>query len=430
MDNNLFRDYLTATSKMIAINSVEAQACENAPFGKGVADALSYALALSKTLGFKVVNGDNYYGYAEVGEGELFGMLGHLDTVPIGNDWSVPPLEGLILDDKLYGRGILDDKGPILACLFATAELLYEGKKPKKRIRIIYGCDEESGWQCMDKYLENEEIPTLAFTPDGDFPVINCEKGIVYYDIYFNKPAFVKSIKGGSAPNMVMDSVTVTLDSLSDDLGKDCRDAGFETVGNSITAKGKSAHGSTPQKGDNALHKLVKVLAKHYEEFARLENIICNTDGSGYNIKLSDAVSGDLSVNLGMINSDDWNVHFSLDVRYPVTYTRDQITGLIQNELKDMRVNPGFYHDPLHIDPDHPLLVSLLGAYEKVTGEKLRPITIGGGTYARALPTAVAFGPIFPNQISTIHQKDEYAEISDLKKMYAIYKEAIQRLCF
>lgn len=426
---NYFDDYIKATSELIKINSVESEKIDNKPFGLGVDDCLRKVLSIAESLGFKTFYGDGYYGYAEIGEGEqMLGILGHLDTVPIGNDWSIPALGGDIINGYLCGRGVLDDKGPILATLFATKELVDGGFVPNKRIRIIFGCDEESGWQCIDRYCECEEIPTIAFTPDGDFPVINCEKGVAYFDVHIKKPKYLLDISGGERANMVMDKVQCTLtEEMANILPKD-NDCGVIIDGNTLTAIGKSAHGSCPELGDNALWKILKLLSIYDKNVRNLTDIVCNTDGSGYGIKCEDEISGKLTINIGTVSSDSEGITFSLDIRHPLCITREELFEKLSKTFANGMVEYGFFHNPLYIAPDHPLCTSLLKAYEEVTGEKLKPITIGGGTYARALPVAVAFGPIFPNQVSTIHQKNECAKLTDLEKMYKIYLKAIEEL--
>ncbi len=426
---NYFDEYIKATSELIKINSVESAPIDNKPFGVGVDDCLRKALSIAEELGFKTFYGNGYYGYAEIGEGEeMLGILGHLDTVPIGNDWDIPALGGDIIGEYLCGRGVLDDKGPILATLFATKELVDNGFVPNKRIRIIFGCDEESGWECINKYCECEEIPTIAFTPDGDFPVINCEKGVAYFNVHMKKPSYLFDIQGGERANMVMDKVTCTISNdFASILPKD-NEYGVIIEGNTLTAIGKSAHGSSPHLGDNALWKIVKFLGGYDSNAKNIANIICNTDGSNYGIQCEDEISGKLTINVGTITSDSEGITFSLDIRHPLCITREQLFEKLTHTFANGTVEYGFFHNPLYIEPTHPLCTSLLKAYESVTGEKLQPITIGGGTYARALPVAVAFGPIFPNQESTIHQKNERAKISDLQKMYNIYLKAIEEL--
>ncbi len=427
-----FDKFITATQSAIRINSVEAEPLEGMPFGKGVNDVLLFTLDLAKSLGFSVFNGDGYYGYAEIGEGvEMLGILGHLDTVPIGADWSVPALGGDIIDGVLYGRGILDDKGPIIATLFAVKELVESGLVPNKRIRLIFGTDEESGWQCIDKYVENEELPTIAFTPDGDFPVINCEKAVSYFDVTCHKPSYITSITGGDRPNMVMDNVRAEIsdnDILSALSANACD---IEIAENVVSSTGVSAHGSTPEHGTNALWKLLKALSIVDTSWATtMNNIVTNTDGSGYNIACEDEISGHLTINVGTIKSDTDSITFSLDIRHPLCITRDEVYEKLLVTFDGYHVEKGFFHDPLYIAPDHPLCKSLIDAYAEVTGDLLEPITIGGGTYARALPVAVAFGPIFPGQESTIHQRNERCKVSDLRLMYDIYLLAIKKLAF
>ncbi len=426
-----FESFIQSTKQLIRINSVEDAPLENMPFGKGVNDALLLALDIAKKLGFTTFNGDGYYGYAEIGKGsEMLGILGHLDTVPIGADWTVPALSGDIIDGVLYGRGILDDKGPIIATLYAVKQIIDSGLVPNKRIRLIFGTDEESGWQCIDKYVEKEEIPTIAFTPDGDFPVINCEKGVAYFDVTCKKPSYIKCINGGDRANMVMDYVKAEIadDEILRNLSID--DKCVTVNGNSIIATGISAHGSTPTNGDNAFWKLLKTLAPHDDWAAKMDKIITNTDGSGYNIDCCDEVSGHLTINVGTVKSEGEFIKFSLDVRHPLCITRDNLHVKLCSAFAGFEVEKGFFHNPLYIAPDHPLCKSLLDAYAEVTGDKLNPITIGGGTYARALPVAVAFGPIFPNQESTIHQRNERCKVSDLRRMYDIYLVAIRKLAF
>lgn len=428
---DFFEKFIDYSKQIIKINSVEAEAMPDAPFGAGVKDALEQTLKIAQDLGFEIKENSGYYGFAEVGDGDLFGMLGHLDTVPLGNNWSVDPLLGEVIDGVLYGRGVLDDKAPILACLVATADLIASGHTPNCRIRIIFGCDEESGWKCMDKYLECEELPTLAFTPDGDFPVINCEKGIVYHTVSFKKPSYLLKLDGGDRPNMVMDKVVAKLAEYPENINELCLKHDVTFIDGELCAHGVSAHGSTPQKGMNAFWKLVNLLDEvHGGVWSKLKDTIENTDGLGYGLKLRDEVSGDLTINIGTIKQDGKDITFSLDIRYPVSFTRDQITDVLKSTFKEFEVTQGFYHNPLYIAPDHPLCVALIDAYHTVIGERLNPISIGGGTYARALPTAVAFGPIFPWQTSTIHQKDERCSVKDLKLMYEVIKQAIKNLCF
>lgn len=433
---NLFNEFITEAQNILKIHSVEAPAEQNAPFGKGVRECLNSVLNTAAKLGFRIKDGDGYYGYAETGEGDkIFAMLGHLDTVPLGSDWDVPPLEARIIDNVLYGRGVLDDKVPILACLYATAELLNEGLIPDKRIRIIFGCDEESGWLCMERYVNNEELPDAAFTPDSDFPVINCEKGVAHYNIVIPMPNGIKSINGGERVNMVMDRCTVEFaDNATTEMAQRfTREHSIEAVfcGNIMTATGVSAHGSTPHKGRNALWSVLKTLSAVIGGYwTDLKRLLCTNDGEPLGIACSDAESGALTINIGTVGTANGFVTLEADVRYPISDDKFRIREAIKKALRNAEVSIGGEHDPLYIAPDSDLVATLLESYTQVTGNTAQPISIGGATYARAMPNTVAFGPIFPGEESTIHQRNERESLENLRKMYAIYKAAIRKLGF
>ena len=148
----------------LAIDSVQAEHAEGAPFGKGTREALDAFLSLCRSIGMRAKDLDGYCGYAEIGEGELLGIPFHLDTVPFGNDWTHSPLGEIAKEGGetvIYGRGTEDDKGPFVALFYALKALLDEGKTPRRRVRLIAGLNEESGWKCIEHYLENEEIPAL-----------------------------------------------------------------------------------------------------------------------------------------------------------------------------------------------------------------------------------------------------------------------------
>ncbi len=397
---------------LLKIPSVEEEATKEYPFGKPCADALALTLAKLRELGFDVVNMDNYCGYATIGKGELFDVLVHLDVVPAGDGWKEgKPFEPVYKDDKLYARGTLDDKGPLVAVMLAAARLLEEGKAFKRTLRIILGCDEESGWKCMEHFSEHEEFAEEGFSPDGDFPVINCEKGIVYHAITLPLPDGIKEISGGERANIVPSLATATF--------KD---------GSTLTAHGISAHGSHPEKGDNAILKLIKMLPDSYERLKSIFSKFSDCYGSMLALNLSDEQSGHLTQNLGTIKTIDNKIVCELDIRYPVTYDMDTITDILVENL-GCAVERGFYHLPLYLSPTDHLVKTLLDAYKKVTGDdKAKPIAVGGGTYARCLKRGVAFGPAFPNEEAKIHEADEYISLDSFIKMSDIYYEALSNI--
>ena len=433
-----FDSAVKSLQDLIKINSVQTAPTPNAPFGEGNVKALEYSLRLLESFGFKTVNGNNYYGYGDIGNPDLplFGILAHLDVVPVSTTWEHDPFGGEIEDGYLYGRGALDDKGPFIASLYACAELLNEGYLPKKRIRFILGCNEESGWKCMDEYTKNEEMPKEGFSPDADFPVINCEKGVVYHHVKIPVGNAVLNVKCGERANVVPDFATATIIKNDEAIAR-ANEVGGEIIDNNdgtitINTNGVSAHGSTPNKGDNALTKLLYSIAPIDEAIKVAYNAFISNDGKGLNLNIEDNKSGKLTLNLGVAKLEDGILELIIDIRYPISITMDEITKIFKNYFIKVNgtVTRGAYHLPLFVDKEDPLIISLLGAYNEVTGEQGEAITIGGGTYARVLPKGVAFGPVFPNGESRIHGDDERINLQDMQKTIKIYKEAIKRLCF
>lgn len=405
-----FDELLQSSLKILSINSVQSAPEEGAPFGKGVLDTLLFALGEAKRLGFNVKNLDGYAGYADIGEGKPFYILGHLDTVPIGSGWTKNPF-GEISDGVIYGRGAVDDKLPTLACLFAAAELS-RTKILKRKIRIIFGCNEESGWKCMERYTSLEGMPDEGFSPDADFPVIFCEKGIVNFDITIDKIKGLE-ISAGERANVVPDYARALYN------------------GKEFEASGVSAHGSHPDEGVNAIVKLIEKLKDRDEKIKLLYERFSDCFGSGLNIEMEDDVSGRLTVNLGVAYCDEAKQHFVVDIRYPISVSEEEVLNRLKSAFPGADITKTHYHLPLHVDRNSNLVKTLLDVYKEVTGEReALPIAIGGGTYARAMKCGVAFGPSFPGEPLGIHCVNECIKIETFKKVYEIYKKAIERICF
>ncbi|MDD4839665.1 MAG: Sapep family Mn(2+)-dependent dipeptidase [Clostridia bacterium] len=417
---------LKNTMALLAVDTVECEAKEGAPFGAGNREALDLVLAIASDMGFRVKNLDGYCGYAEIGEGaKTFGILGHLDTVPLGKGWTTNPY-GEIKNDTIYGRGVLDDKAPTLACLYAVKELM-DDLKPKMKIRIIFGCNEESGWGCIEHYLKHEEMPALGFSPDADFPVINCEKGIVNFKLAFAIPeGYI--VEGGDRANIVPANCSATINGKS-----------FETFG-------KSAHAAHAYEGENAIVKMFKLLENELPLFKQLADSFADCFGENIELKQADDIDGALILNVGtveIIENKKANyknnleivtaqnlLEIVIDIRYPASITEDAIRSKLNQHFENAEVTKTHFHLPLFVDKHHILVETLLSTYNEIAGDDAQPITIGGGTYARALPLGVAFGPVFPKHPLPIHCPDERMPIDQFKLMYKIYIEAIKRLCF
>lgn len=392
----------------------------NAPYGKGCAEALEYVLALAKSFGFRTKNCDHRIGWAEIGSGdELIGILVHLDVVPAGDGWICDPFGGGIRDGRLYGRGVVDDKGPAIMCLYAMKALLDSDVVLKRRVRIIFGQNEERGeWTDIGYYLAHEEIPACGFTPDADFPAIYCEKGIVQFELTMPlKGSGIRTAEAGLAVNMVPDFCAVRL-----------------ADGRNFEASGKSAHGSTPEDGVNAISKTMLDIEKNAPDcsFAKFYN---NTvgfayDGSKMSCALSDAQSGALTLNAGKLTTNENNITLSVDIRHPISFSADDISKRISGRVKPYGVVVSLLSEQhsVYLDKNSELMGKLLSVYREVTGDHSEPLIIGGGTYARAMPNIVAFGPMLPGRERTEHQRDENIPLEDFNIAYEIYCRAINRL--
>jgi succinyl-diaminopimelate desuccinylase len=464
MDLNQYIDahkdeIIQAVQDIVRIPSVESEPLPGKPFGEQIDRALVNALALAERLGFRVKNINGYAGYAEFGEGEeTMAILGHLDVVPEGSGWTYPPYEARIVDGKLYGRGSSDDKGPTIGALYAMKAVMESGKKMKRKVRIIFGTDEESGWEDMKVYFENEPMPTFGITPDADYPIINVEKGILTFKLKKDFPegdcsaVKIKSLVGGHRPNMVPDTCTCcflptgdqdkilthlhSMKQFSDyDLTAGfCEDSGVEVV-----SKGISAHGSMPEKGCNAIGQMLAFLStmglgnSEMEQFLLFLNNRIGMDytGAGLNLNLDDELSGKLTLNLGTISVDETHGEAVINIRYPVSYNRQQIMDIIEDALKGTGVEVEYEgaQDPLYVPEEGFLIETLKRVYTEQTGQPAKVMAIGGGTYARAIKNAVAFGALFPGRPELAHEKDEHIIIDDLILHTKIYAHAIAALC-
>ncbi|GAA0786377.1 dipeptidase PepV [Hathewaya limosa] len=449
---------IQTTQESIRIKSVadESQAKDGMPFGEGPVKALEHVLEVSKKLGFKTVNVDNYVGYAEFGTGEEYiTALGHVDVVPEGDGWIHPPYAAEIHDGKLYGRGALDDKGPIIATLYGAKAIMDLGLPISKRIRIIFGTSEEIGSDELERYLKKEKPPVLGFTPDAEYPIINGEKGIVDLDLVKcfkekqNGDVILKHIKGGQAGNVVADYCEALIETnnqqeITDKLEKFIKETSYELSlekkenGILVKAKGMGAHGSTPWLGKNAIMHLIKFLAEI--EFSSKEinqyiaflnnNIGTETSGESFGIYLEDKVSGKLAFNVGVIKMTEERADLTLNIRHPVTNKLDDMMDPFKKKIEgtDFTIENFAYQAPLYFEESHPLVKALQKVYTEQTGKEATLLSIGGGTYAKEIPNTLAFGPIFPGGESTIHQANEYIRVDNLILNAKIYAHALYEL--
>ncbi|MGD6833441.1 dipeptidase PepV [Sutcliffiella halmapala] len=448
------------TQEFLQIKSVlnEEEATPVAPFGKGIEEALQYLLHKGKNDGFITKNVDHYAGHVEHGQGdELIGILCHVDVVPEGDGWTDEPYSASIRDGKIFARGAIDDKGPTMAAYYAL-KIVKELELPlSKRVRIIIGTDEESSWQCVDHYFKKEEMPTMGFAPDADFPIIYAEKGLgdIRLQLKGAQTDTAGSVKllafeSGRRLNMVPDhaKATVEVDGSMEDashafnryIEEKGLEGGYTKEGSALilSIKGKSAHAMEPDNGKNAGYYLAEFL--HSQEMDAngaafvsfvSEKLAFDSRGKKLGISFQDDITGDLTVNTGVFSyNSSTGGTLGVNIRFPVTCdieaTREKIKAAAEAggfELSKYEVAP-----PHHVPQDHALIQSLQKVYEEQTGEKAELLSIGGGTYARSLEAGVAFGALFPGREDVAHQKDEHIFIEDLVKATAIYAQAIYEL--
>lgn len=415
---NYFNDIVKNLSQAIKYDSSQAPAKEGMPFGEGAAKCLDFYLSLADFMGFETKNYDNYIGEVCWGNGKDFAVLAHLDVVPAGSGWEHDPFGGEVDEaaKKIWGRGTMDDKGPAMIALYAMKALMDEGFKPSRRIKLILGCNEETGWACIDHYNAVAKMPEEGISPDADFPVIYAEKGILQTKFAFPaKNVAFSGLKGGNRPNMVCDYCEAYATADEAKLAA----LGMSAEDGKVIARGKSAHGSTPDKGINAIAPMLAYLG--------LDDMKKALFDENMGLKGMADSTGPLTFSPNLIEQDGDKIFVTCDIRYPATYEKSAITDVLDKCGIEYEVL--HYQAPLFNDAQSPLISTLLKVYNTVTGKNARPIAIGGGTYARALKYGAAFGPEEDGEESTIHQANEYITFEKIEKCFEIYKLALKELC-
>lgn len=479
--DNYKDDMIKMVQELVAIKSVEDKPAPNAPFGEGVAEAFHYMLKKAEAEGFESENIDNYGGHIEFGgytldekgeieatSEEVMGIIGHLDVVPEGKDWKHEPYAGHIEDGKIFGRGTIDDKGPIVAAFFAMKALKESGYIPEKKVRLILGLDEETNWKGMKYYLSKVKAPDFGFTPDAEYPAIHGEKGILVFQLAkklgktLAKGIELRSLSGGHAANMVADYARAVVRADKTDKyekikelvanyrDEKCSEKGHPAYGSKLNCKGVgksleivahgvSAHGASPECGVNAISVLMDFLGQldiindDVHDFIQFYNthLGFEVDGTNMGCGLSDEPSGKLILNVGKVELEGEALILTLNVRFPVTLNEDIVYDSIMPVVN--KYNMGIIkikvQDPIYMPADDPMIKTLMDIYIEHTGDKeSKPIVIGGGTYARAAKNIIAFGSVFPGEPELAHQKDEYIEIDKLILNAKIFADSIYRL--
>ena len=418
-------DMLRDLRRLISHNSVKGQPEEGAPNGKAAAQCLKEALEIAGELGFSTRIVGGYAGEASLGQSEDYvAVLGHLDIVPAGNDWNHNPFQGELREGKIYGRGTNDDKGPLLAAMYALKALKDENAALGSQVRIIMGTSEETGGPDIENYLKTNNQPKAGFTPDAAFPVINAEKGILNFKLskeLKTREISILELSGGNAANMVPDKASL-----------------IYQIGETkypMVLKGVSAHGSTPEKGKNAILKLFRSMRQLDRRLTKDLDFILEAfsdyKGEHLGIGLSDEPSGELSVNLGMMDFQSGILTLEVNLRIPVTFTDADVKDRLRLKFagSGFTISFGEFTPPLYYPEDYPMINTLMEVYRTVTGDVgAKPMAIGGGTYAKEMNNVVAFGPGLPGREDVDHIADEYIYFEDLITWTNIYAQAILAL--
>ena len=435
--NDVKEQYLNSLQTIISYPSVLNEGENGTPFGQAIQDVLEKTLELARELGFQTyIDPEGYYGYAEIGQGEeLLAVLCHLDVVPAGDlkDWQTPPFEATIVGDYLVGRGVQDDKGPSLAALYAVKSLLDDGIQFTKRIRFIFGTDEETLWRCMNRYNQIEEQADLGFAPDSSFPLTYAEKGLL--QVKLHGPGWDDlPLQAGQALNVVPDKATYAGHRLEELLPVlDQSEVQYSQTEDSVTVLGVSKHSKDAAEGVNAIVGLAESLSLIQPHPALLfiaDAVGEDATGEALFGPISDEPSGDLSFNLATLVIDQEQSEIGIDIRIPVLADKDALVARLREIAASYQLEyeEFDYLAPLYVPLDSPLVSSLMAVYQEETGDKTPAMSSGGATFARTMGNCVAFGALFPGAEQTEHQANERAKIDDLYAAMEIYREAIQRL--
>ncbi len=430
-------------SKLISYKTVleEFDEKSDAPFGIENKNALHFILDYAEKDGFKVLNDSNYAGHIEFGKGkELLGILAHLDVVPVeGQTWDTNPFVLNIKNDKMYGRGTMDDKGPLVATYLAMKLLKDNGFVPKKKVRLIMGCDEESGSRCLTHYFKNNPVPESGFSPDAEFPLIYGEKAHMTYNFIgeLEEDEIIKNFNCGNRYNVVPALAEMTLNiNLEKEYQEFLIENNYEgKIENGVYyAYGKASHAMVPQKGLNSSFILFEFLNKYHP--TKLSNFFVkyltfDPFGKKLGYDIYDEQMKELTSNVGVVKINNNNILIGIDTRVPLNSHKDKMIEKINaasNEfnLKTEILGFGGYH---YVDPNSFLVETLMNVYKEVTNDyDAKPITIGGGTYAKFIDNAVAYGPQMLGREDVCHIANEYMCIEDFKNAILIYAKAIYEL--
>lgn len=446
-------EMIKSLGTLVSINSCQSDSKENMPFGEGPRKALDTMLDMAQSEGFFVRNIDNYVGTIDLYEDKApeLGILCHLDVVPEGDGWDTDPYTLTEKNGILTGRGTIDDKGPAIAVLYAMKAIKDCNIPLTKNVRFIVGTNEENGSKDLLYYRKIEKMPHDLFTVDGDYPIINTEKGMMRLEISksFTDKQHTIDLQAGNVINALPAKASCTLYSVSYDEAEKAikdsvyaKDVTIEQSANGIVLNvtGKNAHASLPEKGDNAITKLLAVLSTidlKDEEINKAVHSLSllfkhgENDGRSLDISCEDDISGKLTSVLSILNVNDKTLSGHIDIRFPVCENCSSILKKFTHctDSHGFSVKCNMADEPHHVDEKSEFIQNLLSSYTESTGEKGYCMAIGGGTYVHNTEGGVAFGPVFPGDDNHMHGPNEFITTKALIKNTEIIANAIIKIC-
>lgn len=420
----------------------------NAPFGEEIRVAFNRFLEIASRLGFNCEDDEGYAVHAEVGKGnEYVGVLAHIDVVDVQDidKWETEPFSMTISGGKIWGRGVNDDKGPLIAALYAIKILCDMKVNWKRKVRIIVGGAEETTWECMNHYFENHNQPTLGFSPDGNFPIVNGEKGILALKLIFensNCRSKECTIESKNELNYVCDDLKVVFYNKEiDEIEIYARNADEIIKGNNeikLIYKGKTSLSRNPQQGINSIFLFVNDFysftfkdeaLKSMIDFIK-DNLLDDFYGEKIGLFREDEKMGKSSICPMTICYKDGLGEITLDYRYPKNIFISEVNDRFAELSKEYGYKLSIEREKklLYVSEGSELITALKEAYEEVMKEEAETITKGGASYARVLDNGVAFGATFEGEETNPHMPNENMSISSLMKSIEIYCEALYRL--
>ena len=366
---------------------------------------------------------------------------------------------GTISDGKIFGRGAIDDKGPVVSSLYAMKAVM-DNYKLNKRVRLILGLNEENDWKCIEHYKKVEELPTVGFSPDADFPCIYAEKSILScyikedYKNNFDKIKIKDIDCNNNALNVVpkfcslvleINEQKIDINDLIKTLKQFITENNFEIdiyklskIEVKLTSYGVGAHAAHPDLGINAISRLLTILSLTFKEFnCNLKlldffNKYIETEYDGLSLGISCIdESGTLTLNVGDFSLENNILKIGMNLRIPITKPISTVEETFKNLCKNyssLNFETISIEDFLYVPKDDKLVQTLRRIFNEETNLNAEPIAIGGATYARAFNNCISFGPNLPGHKDMCHQTDEYIEINNLILACKIYAKAIIEL--